>query len=1446
MYTRYYDDNTGDFVDNPYLKFLVNERKLKLKYDNKWYDFIIKEVNEDSETHTYSYSAEALHINELASNGFKITFDDELENNVGTVEELAKEVIKDTDWKIAPDSELIQEKQEEPLFILTLKEQIKAQNSLDNSEITIPAKKDILVFYSCLNEKKSYFQFLYREDGQYQVNDNYIISNSEVYYINEVSFQGDLPSFAESAGSSPADFRGERYIRNPIVKRDKLTDTIVTEYLDTTDNEKVYISSTTEYLSPITVKNFITNPKEYIGNDGWFSNTEKKPFPDFYPALNYELPLEPQLKESRQYLKTTLGVSQLLWNSGLIDSRTAFVKNGIALGEKFSFRYKGNLLNQNNLTPLVGNELKIFVSFYTLENGQVILGDRIFNFENFSSEQDGYLLSTAIAERALTYRELLKQKVGIFFQQVSGEATYYFSDIQLFKYQTSENTQIFPETTPKATYYTEYSGYKPNIERNKNIKDKQEISYCLSEQEIPKNYQLIYDNKYTKKRSIKISKSNRFNILQELCEVFECWVEFEIKHDPITGKILRDSSGREEKWIRFKKYITKDNFSGFKYGINLNSIKRTIDSNKIVSKIIVEDNTNEFAKDGYCTIARAKDNPSGETFLYNFKHYYTQGLLNYQEVMNDLYNKNDNLGYIGYYSELKRINKDRNYILEKVSSLSLSINHLKALTQSYSLIEAESNEALLKAEQELNEYHEGFTYDSYLKKELNMTEEKKKKVDEYLKLDPMIVEEVTTITVLREKAKSSKELRTKYETALINSEKEYQDFLDQLDLIQKEKDIINEAFYSKYSRFIQEGSWLEEDYIDDNLYYYDAESTLNTSADPLITYDIKVIEVSEIEGLQNYRFDIGDITTIEDTEFFGWTFIDGIQTPVKQQIIISEVAFDLDNPENNSITVQNYKTRFEDLFQRISATTAQLKYNSGGYDKAAGVILPNGTLSHDVLQNSLAQNSFVISNATDQSVVWDSNGILVSSPKTPNSLIRIVNGGIYLSRDGGSNWSSAITGYGINADYLNAGQIDTSLIRIMNGSFPTFKWDTYGISAYSFVDGQGGPSSIDYSKFIRFDQYGIYGMLGADSLATSLEDIKNKANFGLTWDGFFLKNLSENNMVSISSKDDIQVLKKTEKGYIERVKIGNISDNYIENYGLKISDNNGLPILETEINGTLKLKKSLAIQSSDNNYNINLGYLDAIKKDSTNIHEVFNANNKFVVYEDGSINAAEGKFEGTIIATGGKIGNMTIGEVEQGIENNKSVKIVAKQGINFYIDSEGNKDKDFLELEVQLNGIELESENQIVWKKIVNNQWVECTPYGQKFLVKYSDTIFTNNVAYFKVQVSVREKIYEDFCTISKISDGTAPIILTIQTLTGNIYINNNINDKLIAKVLKDGVDITERYKNKNLFSWEKYDKEGSKDIVWTNNHQNIENIVEITHLDIDQKATFSCKVQLD
>ena len=48
IYARYYDEEAGEFRQNPFIKYLTNERKVKLKYypngELRWLDFIIKKI----------------------------------------------------------------------------------------------------------------------------------------------------------------------------------------------------------------------------------------------------------------------------------------------------------------------------------------------------------------------------------------------------------------------------------------------------------------------------------------------------------------------------------------------------------------------------------------------------------------------------------------------------------------------------------------------------------------------------------------------------------------------------------------------------------------------------------------------------------------------------------------------------------------------------------------------------------------------------------------------------------------------------------------------------------------------------------------------------------------------------------------------------------------------------------------------------------------------------------------------------------------------------------------------------------------------------------------------------------------------------------------------------------------------------------------------------------
>ena len=132
MYKKYLDTTTGLLVDNPYISLLQSERKVKLLYNNSWYDFLIKNISESSRSHLCTYSLEDANVNELSKNGFDFIFDNDLSNNFGTLPELATKVMLGTDWEV--ESEAIVQKIEEPVVHLILNSDIKAYWILDQQK----------------------------------------------------------------------------------------------------------------------------------------------------------------------------------------------------------------------------------------------------------------------------------------------------------------------------------------------------------------------------------------------------------------------------------------------------------------------------------------------------------------------------------------------------------------------------------------------------------------------------------------------------------------------------------------------------------------------------------------------------------------------------------------------------------------------------------------------------------------------------------------------------------------------------------------------------------------------------------------------------------------------------------------------------------------------------------------------------------------------------------------------------------------------------------------------------------------------------------------------------------------------------------------------------------------------------------------------------------------
>lgn len=1316
LYSRYFDEDVGDFVDNPFLPYMVNERKIKLKYDEEWYDFVIKDIEENSEENSFTYTLTDSFINELSKNGFSIELDTELENNQGTIKELAEAILDGTDWKVGHVDLLVQTN-DEALYAVTIPEGTTIVGTdmstlLDNNPTTIEitskpdltgveVKPIIYVFYSSAMDSTIPMQFLYREDGNYTIDEDGVINNAPNYLLTS----GEIT--VDTSNGAVNDFRGKRIVQKEVTKYDTLTDHFITVYEDSNNNE-LYMYYENEYISPTIVTNYVANSINFTSTDGWVAPSPLLLRNIIYPFMYVE---DYTTTNFVPYMRIKYNEAKPVYNSGIISNITYF-NNGIAQGEQYVLRLKYGISTQEYGKPNTdsSNRLRAKVANYQLDtNGDYNFdgSDEIISFVNsspiYETKQDPhsdltYVYYIATANRSVSYTELrsTQNPIGLFFTLSTPDSNnyYFIQEAQFFPYKLdSEDKIVFPGDTPSSCVKQKYYYYYPD--QNKNVTDIDSITYAYIGNEKSPSYIVKYDKTFEKIRSITAKESNRFNLIQTLCETFECWPRFEIEHEE-NGAITIGDNG-PQKTVNFYEYIGKDNYSGFRYGINLKSIRRSLDSEQIVSKIIVKPNSNEYGIDGYCDIARATENPIKENFLLNFRYYIQQGLLDGNEVNNDLYLYTEGGKYLGYYIQLNKINKQYDEYILEYSLISTELDNLNAaytsFKQAYDAAVTEINEA----KSTINNFC-GVSYETLMSNQ-----------DTYSRYmgNTEIQDLITKIQSLTAQATQFQLYYNQKEVQIQQQEARQQEIKELWEELLIQKDELNYKFYQKYSKYIQEGSWISEDYMDDNLYYLDAESVLYTSAFPEVSYTIDVLELSQLEGYENYNFSVGDKTYIEDVEFFGYKVIDSVKTPYQEEVILSEVTYNLDSPESNQIKIQNYKTQFEDLFQRITATTQSLQYQTGNYNRAAGSFNTDGSIVQSSLQNSLINNSLILSNATDQSVVWDETGITITNLAKPNEIVRLVSGGILITSNGGETWSAGITGNGINTSYLTAGQIDASRINIISGGYPSFRWDSNGISAYKFNidETTQTPVYFQFNNFVRLDQYGIYGINhDSDFVADSLEEIKEFAQFGLTWDGFFLKSdhtrgdASVNGRIEISTDEDFQVIDGNE---VERIKIGlldvvqNDDGTYEGHYGIKISDVYGAPVMASNDEGLLWLTREIVIgpdygvllQNNEFKYRARLGVLETWDADEGPLANTSDVpyskilsimgeisqddpvgKETLIIYDNGRLEAQDAFIKGRIEADSGRIGNL---DIESLTENMSGISIDTNTGITIKESVEG-------------------------------------------------------------------------------------------------------------------------------------------------------------------------------
>ena len=104
MPDKYFDSEKGEYVHNDFVDAIFSECKIKFYYKKKWYEFYVKNVSEAKHYKSFmrTYTCSDSYIDELARNGYGITFDESLYNNVDEIGVFSEEILEDSVWEYDP------------------------------------------------------------------------------------------------------------------------------------------------------------------------------------------------------------------------------------------------------------------------------------------------------------------------------------------------------------------------------------------------------------------------------------------------------------------------------------------------------------------------------------------------------------------------------------------------------------------------------------------------------------------------------------------------------------------------------------------------------------------------------------------------------------------------------------------------------------------------------------------------------------------------------------------------------------------------------------------------------------------------------------------------------------------------------------------------------------------------------------------------------------------------------------------------------------------------------------------------------------------------------------------------------------------------------------------------------------------------------------------------
>lgn len=329
-----------------------------------------------------------------------------------------------------------------------------------------------------------------------------------------------------------------------------------------------------------------------------------------------------------------------------------------------------------------------------------------------------------------------------------------------------------------------------------------------------------------------------------------------------------------------------------------------------------------------------------------------------------------------------------------------------------------------------------------------------------------------------------------YQRSMENNLQRCKDLEVQKNIFDDEIQVIEDEIQDRFGDYIVEGKYKDEEIVYEAILLNKSLEASDKYCIPQITYNLNVIDTT---GMIEYRRGVpavcndivnvlnnigqivphaGDYCAIFD-ERMGLTGQQGLITNIKRV---------LDDPKSNTITLDTaYHNADELVGNIINATNTVLNHNDV-YARTA-ILNTDGTIAGSALSDSLekASTENVSIVGVKGSSLLDSTGLTVTDPKDAERKLKYTGAGVYGTVDNGVTWQSMMTPDGINANYINAGSIDTKNIQIMSGRYGKVVLDSLGFAVkdnptlkYTL------PTTTDADGFLDWSNSNLKAFLGVN------------------------------------------------------------------------------------------------------------------------------------------------------------------------------------------------------------------------------------------------------------------------------------------------------------------------------------------------------------------------------